>query len=154
MSGVPTQVKLLTAPAIAHHFPRIARPLGLVNDEAAGGPELGGLFKFVRPAAVISHGIAAECFGVELRGVGRIGHRRIVHEHDDHFAADVGTLEIVPLIFRSLHPVAHENHVGIHRTVFHNALGPGDKIVLEFWRHGVSVPGKRELHILIRRNPY
>ncbi len=93
-----------------------------MNDDGPGGAELRRFFKFVCPPAVVGHGRAAECFGIEFGGIGGIGHGRIVDEDDENFALYVHALEIVPLKFRGLHAVAHENHVRIDRGSFRDAF--------------------------------
>ena len=90
----------------------ITRRFCLVNDQHAGGAHLGGLGKFVDPAAVVGHRLAAEYRRIEIaRPAPRDG--RIVDEHQDGLALDVHTLEVVPLEFRCLDAVADKHHFGV-----------------------------------------
>ncbi len=121
-----------------------------MNDDASRRAQLRRLFELVGPPSVIRHGLAAECLGVKFRGVGWVGHGRIIDEHNDHFALDVHAFKIVPLKFRRLNAVAHENHIGVYGRRIRNALGPRDVVVLKFRLDDPAVARQRHLHAFVR----
>jgi hypothetical protein len=68
-----------------------------------------GFFVFIGPAAIVGKRLAKE----ELR----ILRRRLTGEENHHFAAHVGPLIVVPLVFRRNYAVAEEHGIGIELDV-------------------------------------
>ena len=92
---------------------RIARAVGLVNDDGRGRAQFSRLVVLVSPAAVVRHGAAAEDLWIERLGIRRVGNRRVVDEHDDRLALYVDAFVVVPLELGRLHAVADEDDVGV-----------------------------------------
>ena len=101
-----------------------------MDDQHTGGSLSRAFLEFVRPTAVVGHGISVEHLGIELRGVGGVGDLRIVDEHDDRLAFDIHILEVVPVEFRRFHAVAGKDQI---RILDCGAIGyvfrPGDDFV-------------------------
>ena len=127
------EIELFRAPAIAHDFPGISGAISLVHDEAAGCAQFRGLFEFIGPSSVIRHGLTAKRLGIKLRGILRIGHRRVVDQHDKDFAAHIHAFEVVPIEFGGLHSVTGKDHVCVDGGCIHHALGPGHEVIGELW---------------------
>ncbi len=123
------QVELLPQVAL-HDGERIPGRRGFVHDEDPRRSLARPLLEFVRPPAVVRHGVAAERLRIELRGIRRVGHGRVVHEDDDGLPLHVHVLEVVPVELRRLDAVAGEHDVGIL-----DRRGIGD--VLRPRHHGV-----------------
>lgn len=68
-------------------------------------------FALVSIAAIVSHRPPAEHLVVELGGIARIRHRRVVDQHDQCLAAHLQTLVIIPTVFGSDHPIADEDQL-------------------------------------------
>ena len=141
---------MLGAPTIAHDFPWVSSSIGLVHDQAAGRAQFGCFFEFIGPASVVRHGLSAKGFGIELARILRIGHRRIVDQHNQDFPAHVHAFEVIPLKFGRLHPVTGKDHAGIDCALVRHALRPGDEVTLKFRRKGMAMALKAELHLRIR----
>ena len=111
----------------------IAGRPGLVDDEDRRRALARALFELVRPAAVVRHRIAPERLRVELRRIGGIGHRRIVHEDEDRLAFDVHVLEIIPVELRRFDAIAGEHDVGVlDRRAVGDVFGPRHDFVRPF----------------------
>ena len=63
-------------------------------------------FVLIHPASVVSQRLAFEKF--------RIIRRRLVHQHQQHFAVNIHAFVIVPVVFRSLNAIAHINNFRVH----------------------------------------
>ena len=133
------EVEFLAQVAL-HDLERVTGGAFLVHDQDAGGAAPRALLELVGPAAVIRHRLAVEDLVVELRGIGGVGHLRVVHEHDDGLALDVDALEVVPVELGRGHAVAGEDHLGVaDRRAVGDVLGPGDDLVLPL--EGLRGPG-------------
>ena len=73
-----------------------------MHHQCADGAKAHGLFEFVRPASVVGAGLAAE----KLLAV--LNNRRVIVEKEQHFAAHVSALEIVPPVLGRLYSVPYE----------------------------------------------
>ena len=124
--AVGAQVGTLAAPGVLDHVPAVAGHVGFVDQNDADGAFARRLLIFISPAAVVGERLALEEFGV----VGG----RLVDEHEQNFSADVGVLEIVPLVFGSLNAIADEDDVGINVVGLVLGFIHGDDVVaqLEF----------------------
>ena len=76
-----------------------------MDQDRADGALAGRFFVFVHPATVIGEGSAGKEFGI----VGG----RLVDQHEQDFAFEVGTFVVVPVVFGGFDAVAHVNDVGI-----------------------------------------
>ncbi len=123
-----------------------------MDDQAAGRAQFGGLLEFIGPPSVIRHGLSAKGLWIELAGILRIRHGRIVDQHDQDLAAHIHAFEIVPVEFRRLNSVTHKDHVGIDRARIHHALSPGHEIGLELRRQGMAVAGEAKRHQRVHGN--
>ena len=133
------EVEFLAQVAL-HDLERVTGGAFLVHDQDAGGAAPRALLELVGPAAVIRHRLAVEDLVVELRGIGGVGHLRVVHEHDDGLALDVDALEVVPVELGRGHAVAGKDHLGVaDRRAVGDVLGPGDDLVLPL--EGLRGPG-------------
>ena len=101
---------------VLNHVERVPGRPGLVDDQDAGGALFSSDLVLVRPAAVVGHGATAECFWIELRWVRGVGHRRIVHQHDERLALDVHAFVVIPVVFGSDNAVADEHQIGIREA--------------------------------------
>ncbi|MCK7527754.1 MAG: hypothetical protein MZV64_64145 [Ignavibacteriales bacterium] len=90
--------KLSLRPGRPKDVPAVGRALGVVDDEDAGGAELGRLLVLVGPAAVVGHVLAVED---AARAVSRL-----VDLDEQDLAREVHALEVVPLPFGRLDEVA------------------------------------------------
>ena len=72
-----------------------------MDDQRSERPHRGGLLELVGPAAVVGHGVAAE---VVFSG-------RVVHQHHQDLAREVGISEVVPAVLRRLDAVADEQQL-------------------------------------------
>src|SRR3989304_5730474 len=79
----------------------------------SGRAFLGTDLELVRPAAVVRHRPSTEGFRIELARVGRVGHRRIVDEHDEGLALHIHALVIVPLEFGRHDAVPDEHQLRV-----------------------------------------
>src|SRR5439155_4526119 len=118
-------------PGLALHYGEgVARGPCLVDDEDAGGLLSHSDLVLVGPAPVIGHRSPAENGGVERGGGLRVGHRGIVHQHDQRLTRDVGPLVIVPLKLRGLDSVPNEDQLrAIQASLVRDMFGPRDEIV-------------------------
>ena len=128
------QVEAFAAEAL-HDVEGVAGRRGLVDDEHGRRAQFRRLLVLVGPAAVVGHGLAAEGLRIERVGIGRVGHRRVVDQHQERLALDVQALEVVPLIFRRLHAVADKDDLGVlHRDRIGDVLAEGDDLVVRLER--------------------
>ena len=112
------QGELLARPGSAHHFPGIPRGTGLVHDQRPERPHRGRFLELVGPAAVVGHRVAAEV----------VLSRRVVHQHDQDLAGEVGVPEVVPPVFRRLDAVADEEQLSGGVDLRHHPLRPGHEV--------------------------
>ncbi len=80
-----------------------------------------GARKLVIPASVVK----ATSTGKQLRIVGRI----VIH-HQQNLAAQVGSFEIVPLVFGCLNAVAHEHNLGAVNRDFRLRIPAGEDVIV------------------------
>ncbi len=113
------EIELLSGPASRDDLPRIARGNGLVDDEGAGRALLGGDLVLVGPAAVVSHGIAAEHLFGAFDG-------RVVHQHHQDLVADIDVFVVVPSVLGRDDAVADEDEVRFDFDGIDDPLRPGD----------------------------
>ena len=92
-------------------------------------------FIFVSPAPVIGQRFAFEKFGI-VRW-------RLIHQHQQHFAAHIHALVVVPVIFRSFDAVAHIDNFGIDIGLRLLGLIVGDILVERLQIHRRAVLGQQ-----------
>ena len=102
---IPRQETMLSRVRIHHDVPGVARRACRVHDEHARRAAAFGFLILVRPAAVVRHRLAAEKIRLRRRS------GRIVHKHEQDFAANVGALEVVPLVLGSSRAIADEHQL-------------------------------------------
>src|SRR5689334_5108775 len=90
-----------------YDLPAITRGRCGVHDQHACRTAALGFFVLVGPAAVVRHRLTAEEIGL------RRWRRRIVYKNEQYFAANVGTLEVIPPVLGSGGAVADENELAV-----------------------------------------
>ena len=66
----------------------------------------GSFFELIGPTAVIGERLALEKLGI-------IG-RRLIHDHHQHFALEIGILVIVPFVLGSFDAIADKHNVSVN----------------------------------------
>ena len=107
--------------------PGIAGPRRLMHHQDAGRPATAGFQEFVGPAAVEGHGLAVEHprDGIARRRL----EIRVVDQDDDHLAAHVHVLEVVPLTLGRGRPIADEDDGGVRHGDMADRPVAGDQDV-------------------------
>ena len=95
---------LRAGPGSFYNLPGIARRRGGVNDDRARRAETCGDFILVGPAPVIQTAFARKQIRIPFG---------VIVQHDEHLAAHVLELVVVPLILRRLDAKAHEHEFGV-----------------------------------------
>ena len=90
-------------------------------------------FVFVGPAPVVGEGFALEKF--------RIVRRRLVHQHEQHFAAHVDAFVVVPVIFRRFNAIADIDNVRIDIGLRLLGLIVGDILIKRLQIHRRALLG-------------
>ena len=106
-------VEVLPAPAPLDDLKGIPGRAGLMDQDHGLRALFRGDLVLVRPSAVVRHRPALEDGRVELGWVFRVGHRRVVHQHDQGLAVHVEALVVVPAVLRRDHAIADEDHVRV-----------------------------------------
>ena len=138
--------KLRSGPARIDYIPAISGRRIVMDNEHGGSPLARGFLIFVRPAAVICHGLAAE-FTSQILGI----EIRVVDHDDNGFAFNIDPRIIVPALFRGNDAVADENQfVSIKRGFGDFAVAADDKIAAICKRGSLAgfVSNAQRRHIL------
>ena len=96
-------VELGHAPGVGDRLPAIGRRRRLMDDQHPGRALTRHLLVFVGPAAIVGHGLAAE--GVQ----GRFFEIGVIDQDDQHLAAQILPLEVVPIPLGRGDPIADED---------------------------------------------
>ena len=122
--AVPVGVEeALVAPGRPEHVPAVGRALGVVDDQDAGGAELGRLLVLVGPPAVVGHVLAVE------DAAGAVA--RLVDLDEQDLAREIDAFHVVPAPLGRLDEIAAIDELArrFGRGVL--ALGPDDEFVPE-----------------------
>ena len=102
--GLLGQPEALTVPAVPDHGPAITGRGGGVDEQHPGGTVPGGHLELGGPAAVDAEvGAVEEAGFLRCRG-------RFVHQQQQHLAAHIQALEVVPEVLGRLDAEAQEDH--------------------------------------------
>ena len=137
LCGRTIELELFHGPGAAHHVPAVGGALRRVHQQRSQGAAARRLFQLVGPAPVVRQRAT-----VENRRVLETG---IVDEHEQHLAAHVRVLVVVPLPLRGPDAIAHEDHFAVRHDVALRPLRPGDEVVqvLEGVRRAAPAPDQR-----------
>ena len=132
-------IENLVGVGILHRRPAIGGRGRLMDHQEADGPTARRLLKFIGPATVVGHGLAAK---VAASGF-EVG---VVDQHQGHLALQVDALEVIPVALRRVDAVAHENHRRVlDRQAVQTRLGGADGDLLALGP-GPGFPGQVDAH--------
>ena len=105
--------EVFACPTVDDDFIRIRGRFGFMHDDGGRGAEFRRHFVFVGPAPVIGHALALEHRRIELSRIVGVWDRRIVDQHHQRLAPQIGTFVVVPAKLRRDDAITDEDHLRV-----------------------------------------